>query len=486
MSSAARSTVRSISPDLLDDFDDSSVSISTGDVFERLWHLFISMRTGLALILGLAVLTLVGTLVAQVPAGVAADRQAYAAWLEGVRPKYGGWTSVLEALGLFAVFSSVWFKSLVVLLSTSIVACSINRAPRLWKQAVHPRTVMSAGFFEHAALRASLDVPAETRAAAAALEGELRANRYRTVVQAGTEGVDIYADRYRWGPFGTVFAHLSIVLILAGAMLGAGGFRDEQFVAPVGSTVDVGYGTGLTLQATSFMDSYYESGAPADYAANLVLYENGQPVAEQTVRVNQPLRYRDISFYQSFFGPAADLRIADASGQTIFERGVALQWATANRTQSVGQVELPGQGLTVYVVGAASGRVDPVIKAGQVQLEVYAAGSNSPVGIEVVSPGQPVTIGDHTFTFLRERQYTGLIVARDPGVPFVWAGALLLCLGVALVFFFPNRRIWARVRAAGGGSRIEAGAVTRHDVMFESAFGRLMDKVQLGLVGPGA
>jgi cytochrome c biogenesis protein len=471
--------------DLLDDLDGSTVSISTGDFFERLWHLFISMRTGLALMLGLALLTLVGTLVAQVPAGMAADPQAYATWLEGVRPKYGGWTAILEALGFFSIFSSIWFRSLVVLLSTSIVACSINRAPRLWKQAVHPRTVMSPGFYQHAALRASFDVVTDPAATGDALAAAFRAARYRTVVQPVADGVDLYADRFRWGPFGTVAAHLSVVLILLGAMLGATGFRDEGFVAPVGSTVDVGNGTGLTLKATSFMDSYYESGAPSDYAAHLVLYKDGQAVAEQTVRVNQPMRYGDVSFYQSFFGGAADLRVADKSGNTVAERGVALQWSTDDGTKRVGQLDLPARGLTVYVVGAASGKVDPLIKAGQVQLEVYATGSRTPLGIEVVSPGQPVTIGDYELTFLRERQYTGLIVARDPGVLFVWAGALCLVLGVGLVFFFPNRRIWARVRPLEAGSRIEAGAVTRHDVMFESAFGRLFDGVELGLGGSG-
>jgi cytochrome c biogenesis protein len=485
MSQAVRSPARSAT-DLLDDLEGNGVAIPTGDLFERLWHLFISMRTGLALILALAILTLVGTVVAQVPQGMGADREAYAAWLEGVRPKYGGWTNVLEALGLFSVFSSIWFRSLVVLLSTSILACSINRAPRLWKQAVHPRISMSPIFFEHASLHANLEVAAGAVAAGAGVERALRANRFRIVAQPSGDGVDLYADKHRWGPFGTVFAHLSIILILGGAMLGATGFRDERFVAPVGSLVDVGNGTGLTVQATSFMDSYYESGAPADYAAHLVLYEDGQQVAEQTIRVNQPLRYRDISFYQSFFGAAADLKVVDGAGKTIFDQGVALEWATRDKSKSVGQLDLPAAGLTVYVIGAASGKVDPVIKAGQMQLEVFATGSNTPIGVEVVSPGKPVTIGDHTFTFVRERQYTGLIVARDPGVLFVWAGALLLVLGVGLVFFFPHRRIWARIRPTAEGARIEAGAVTRHEVMFESAFGRLIDEVELGLAGPGA
>ena len=173
MSEAVRTTARPGSSDLLDDLDGGNLSVSSVDIFERLWHFFISMRTGLALILLLALLTLVGTVVVQAPAGLVADREAYAIWLEGVQPKYGGWTTVLDVLGLFSVFNSVLFKSIVVLLCTSILACSVNRAPRLWKQAVHPRTVMSPGFYQHAALRASLAVPVDAAAARAALEQEL-------------------------------------------------------------------------------------------------------------------------------------------------------------------------------------------------------------------------------------------------------------------------------------------------------------------------
>ena len=135
----------------------------------------------------------------------------------------------------------------------------------------------------------------------------------------------------------------------------------------------------------------------------------------------------------------------------------------------------------MYVVGVASGRVDPSIRAGQMQLEIYEGSATTPIAIEVVDQGQPVTVAGLDFTFLRERQFTGLIASRDPGAPLVWLGTILLVGGVALVFFFPARRLWARVRPVPGGSQIQLAAITRHDVTFEAAFGTLIDDVRAGL-----
>jgi cytochrome c biogenesis protein len=419
-----------------------------------------------------------------VPAAVAADPQAYAAWLDSVRPKYGGWTDVFSTLGFFAIFSSVWFKGTVALLMTSIVACSANRAPHLWKQATHPRLNMTETFFEHAPLHATIDGPADEEVALAEVQAAFRSHHYRTVVEREGETIHLFADRFRWAPFGTVIAHLSLVLVLIGVVVGTSfGFRNTEFAAPIGTKVDVGNGTGMTVMATSFSDSYdAKTGAPSDYASDLVVYRDGQPVATQTIRVNQPLRVGDVTFYQSFFGPAAAMQVADAKGAVVYDAGVPLLWSSKDGTERIGQFSLPDQGLTVFVVGAASGEVSPTIKAGQMQLEVYRAGSDTPVDIKVVDQGKPVTIGDLRYTFVREHQFTGLIVARDPGVMFVWAGAIALILGVFLVFFFPNRRAWALIKRRDDGTTgVQVGAVVRHDVTFEADFRKFIDGLQRAL-----
>jgi len=470
-----------------DDLDEG-LAVSPADLGERLWHFFISMRTGLALILALAVLGLIGTLLVQADPALTGDRQAYAAWLESVRPRYGGWTGVLDALGLFSIFSSIWFRGIVVLLAMSVLACSVNRAPHLWKQAVHPRTNMSDTFFAHAALSASIAAPTDPDAAAAEVQAAFRARHFRTIVTQDGDTIHLYADRFRWGPFGTVIAHFSLIFILAGALIGtAWGFRNNGLAVPVGSRVDVGYGTGLSIEAKSFTDSYYTNGSPSDFTSDLILYRDGAQVTAQTIRVNEPLRAGDVTFYQSFYGAAVTMRVADPSGKVVFDRGVPLQWTSRDGKHRVGQIILPDTGLTAYVVGAASGEVDAQIKPGQMQIEVYAPGSEgSPIATEVVSQGQPARIAGLDFTFVRERQFTGLIVARDPGAMFVWIGASLLVFGISLVLFFPSRRAWALIRRRPDGSSIQFGAIARHDTTFQSDFERLVDEVKLALTGPSA
>jgi cytochrome c biogenesis protein len=459
------------------------ISVSPSDVLDRLWRIFTSMRTALLFMLTLAALALAGSVLIQAPSGLQADTQAYNAWLDALRPKYGGWVPILDRIGLFSVFQSIWFKAILVGLTTSILACSVNRFRGLWKTAIHPRTRMAVTFYEHAPHNAALTTELDQAEAVMVARDVLGARRFRTVAEADGDVVHLYADRFRWAPFGTLMAHISLVSILVGALVGSAfGFRNNELAATVGTTVDVGGGTGLTLLARSFSDSYYANGAPSDYASDLVLYRDGQEVASKTIRVNEPMEYDGVSFYQSFFGPAAVMQVADADGTLVYEEGVPLLWASDDETRRIGQFPLLDVGLTVFVVGPASGRVDPTIKPGQMQLEIYPSGSERPSAIEIVSQGEPLTIGDLTFTFQREQQFTGMIVARDPGVIFVWFGSILLVSGLFLVFFFPNRRIWAAVHECPNGrSEVRLGATARHDATFGPDFQRLVDDMRLAL-----
>jgi cytochrome c biogenesis protein len=469
-------------PESLDGLDGlgGGPSVSGADVLNRLWRFFISMRTGLWLILALGLLSLAGTLLVQAPAGTSSDPAAYVAWVASIHSKYGGWTSVLDKLGMFAVFTSIWFKGITVLLTTSVLACSVNRAPRLWKLAFHPRTRMSETFFTHAPLRASVLLPAEPDMATDFVRDVLKSHRFRTINDPDEDGLNLYADRFRWGPFGTVMAHLSFVLILLGFFLSATtGFKDPSFTAPVGERVEVGHGTGMTIEAKSFTDAYYPDGSPKDYVSDLVLYKNGVAVKRQMVRVNHPLKSDGISFYQSSFGEAASMKVTDGAGKTVFGKTVPLAWTSDDGTKSIGQFAIAGKGLSIFVIGAASGKPDPNIKAGQMQLEIHQDGTKDPIATQVVDQGKPATIAGLNYTFERTRQYTSLIVAHDPGVNFVWTGSILLVLGLFLVFFFPHRRVWVRVRKTSGGSEILCASTMKRDVAFKPQFNQLITDIQL-------
>ncbi|HET9657711.1 MAG TPA: cytochrome c biogenesis protein ResB [Kineosporiaceae bacterium] len=455
--------------------------VGFGDALDWLWKFFISRRTGLVLILVLGLMSLAGTLLEQAPGELRNDPQAYAGWLDSVKPKYGGWTWLLDKAGLFGTFSSWWFKGTLVLLTTSIVACSLHRIPQIMRRTGHPKAQPPDAFFDRSGLRAVIPVGPDPEEALALAAKTLRGKHFRAVVHEGgaagrVSGTALYADRFRWAPYGSIAAHLGFVVVLLGAFLSAStGFKDTQFVAPVGYKVEVGHGTGLQLQALAFNDAYYDNGAPKDYASDLVLYDHGKQVARQTVRVNQPLSYGGVSFYQSFFGTAAGIKVTDAQQNVVSDTAVPLQWQSDDGKHSIGQLVMAAQKTQVYVVLPASGQVDPNIQAGQVQLEVYANGSSTPTATQVISQGKPTTIAGLTYTFQRERQFTGLIVARDPGVWLVWAGSAFLVTGIFLVFFFPYRRLWVLARRGPEGeTTLHLAAQLKRDTAFEPQFRELV------------
>lgn len=76
--------------------------------------------------------------------------------------------------------------------------------------------------------------------------------------------------------------------------------------------------------------------------------------------------------------------------------------------------------------------------------------------------------------------YTGLQVAKDPGVPIIWAGCILITLGLMIAFFLSHRRVWARVRPAdrGGVEVFLGGNASRNRIAFERWFADLCTEAQ--------
>ena len=129
-------------PDLADPVDSGDpgrdVAVSPKALLLGVYRLLHNKRTGLLLILAMAVLTLVGVLFEQAPTDLRDDPARYAQWLDSVRPRYGGWTTPLSMIGAFGIFSSLGFKIVTTALAASVLACTTHRAPLLWRQATRP------------------------------------------------------------------------------------------------------------------------------------------------------------------------------------------------------------------------------------------------------------------------------------------------------------------------------------------------------------
>lgn len=453
------------------------------DLVGRVWHFFTSVRLALVLILLLTAAVLAGTLIDQAPPSVIADSTLYGQWLERVRARYGVWTDVFSFLQLFNVFHALWFRLLIALLTANIIICTINRWRGIWATAFHTRVRMGDAFFQHARFNASLDVAMPAPAAADRVKRALSHSRYRVLTQADDGSIAIYADRNRFSKFGTFFSHLSLVLILAGAIVGGmWGFRDSEFIVPEGTARQVGFGTDISVKLEHFTDEYYLEGPPKDFRSDLVIYDNGQEVKRGIVRVNSPMSYKGIQFFQSFYGQTALMEVKDATGKVLYNSGVPLAWQTRQGSRPVGSFTLPDQNLEVFVVGPRSGENDPLVPAGEMRLEVYKKDTGGAVAVENVSQGTTKELEGLAFTFQREQRFTGLIVAKDPGVNIIWVASGFMVLGLVMLFYFPHRRLWALCTSRPDGTAdVRLGMTADRDISLTEEFNRVRANVELAL-----
>jgi cytochrome c biogenesis protein len=454
-------------------------SVDSG--LDRLWHFLTSMKLALILMLAFAALTLVGTLVVQAPAGVLDDPEARVQWLAGIRPRpiIGPFADILDRLQVFTIFTSVWLRAIGALLAASLIACTVQRIPGTWRTVARPHVNVGPAFFEHAPQHEAMVFQRSPDETFEITRSVLKRHHYRTLSEDdGT--VHLYFDRNRWAPWSGLVAHAAVVVILAGAMVGSMfGFRDGQFMLTEGSTSAIPKVAGATITLNSFKDTYSPTtGQPLDYVSDISVLQDGKEVARQMVRVNEPLRYQGISFYQSFFGPAAVVTVKDAAGKVLFANGVQLAWESNNGGNKVGSFTLPDQNLAVWVV-ATTGPNDPSVKPGQVAIELYKADSGDPVVQKSIDQGVATTIEGMSFTFDREAKYTGLSVAHDPGTPLVWLGCFLLVAGFAVRLYVPHRRVWGRLTARpDGGSSLSIAAVGRKDTGFDGEFTTLVTDIR--------
>ena len=101
----------------------------------------------------LALFAVVGMTLRQLPGFAFRSPTDYANEMDRLHALYDptlgtGVVDALERLQLFRVFSSTWFSVGLVVLILSIVACTIDRTPRLWRQSADIRVVQPDPYYD--------------------------------------------------------------------------------------------------------------------------------------------------------------------------------------------------------------------------------------------------------------------------------------------------------------------------------------------------
>jgi cytochrome c biogenesis protein len=393
-------------------------------------------------------------------------------------PAFGrGVVDVLERLQLFHVFTSTWFTVGLIVLVISIVICTLDRTPRLWRQSKEIRVVQPEAFYDPALP----DRAALTGVDADAVRAALRRQRF-AVREAELDGVQfLYGDRHRWTKLATLISHMGLILFLIAGVV-TWRFGDEQgLVVAQGDTLTVQpIGTpGLLLVKNYDFEApgFLATGQASDFTTDLGVFQNGTEIARKTIRVNDPLEIDGYSFHENGFGAAPELLISDAAGKPLWDGPVPLTdtadgfpWGTLSVPgRDIGLSLLlkqtpDGLGTVLILPYRVTGREsDGSPKVDYLDQSVLAIGP----GEAAVPAGLDFSVGVRRFS-----DYVLLIAKKDPGQGIVWTAFLLLIIGLAITFYLPRRRIWARIAPSG-----ELRLVARSDryVDLEREFGRLLD-----------
>ncbi len=380
---------------------------------------------------------------------------------------------VMERLGLFSVFSTWWFTALLALLAVSIVVCTLDRLPRLWSQAADIRVVQPDLFYDPA-LRERAAMTGVTPDAAAAV---LRRRRFhvRTAVDVGA--TYLYADRHRWPRLATLLTHAGLVLFLvAAAVSGRLGF-EAGLLIPQGEAVPVerlGTPGNLVVKNEGFSAPRLADGRFADFTTDLAVYRDGELLARKVIRVNDPLEVAGYSFHQNFFGPAVDLAIRSADGGVLWDGWVPLDAASADRPYA--RLAVPGTDIGLeMLLDRAEGKAPLLAVIGSRQTGTQSDGTPRFDAIFVggLAPGTSLApeAAGLTIDLRAIGAYTGIVAKRDPGLGLVWLAFGLLIAGLVITFYFPRRRVWARID--GGGEMRLAWSSDRY-VSARREFGGLL------------
>ena len=449
-------------------------------VGRAIWRLATSVDVAVAQIIFLSILAAIGMTLQQLPDFAYRSPGDYATAIENIHIRYDpvlgpGIVNVLERLGAFGIFKSGIFGFGLVVLVISIVICTLDRTPNLWRDVSAVRVVQPEPFFDPRVP----DRAVMAGVAAADVGRAFKRRGFHVREEAAPDGAThLYGDRHQYTKLATLLTHLGLVLFLVAAAV-TSRFGDEQgLVVPEGESLtvqNIGTRDLLLVKNLDFEAPGFETGRPTDFTTNLAVFQNGTEVARKTIRVNDPLSIGGYTFHQNGFGPAPHLVIRDSAGAPLWDAKVPMTGVAGGAPYET--MAVPGRDLGLQLL---LGRND--VGEGFLIVLPYRIVGTNPDGSDRIQSFDPVRlqrgevkVSDQlgiSIALPEFGEYTLLIAKRDPGQGIVWGAFLSLIAGITITFYRPRRRVWARLAPDG-----RLGLVFRADryVDVEREFGAILD-----------
>lgn len=308
---------------------------------QNFYELFSSMRFAISLLTVLAIASIIGTVLKQ--------NEPYPNYIM----QFGQfWFETFKVLGLYDVYHSGWFLTILGFLILSTGMCLFRNTPLMLKEMrafrEHATEISLRAFSHQAEFSAPLTTPQASAEAHSRLSAYLAGQGYRAKTrQTDASDTLIAAKAGSYHRIGYMLTHAAIVVICLGGLIdGNLPLKAQQLLGwktletrdiPQGEVppasrlpssnlsfrggVTIPEGAGADVIFLNIADGYlvqelpfdillnkfriehYPTGQPKSFESDLTLIDKeSQQKITQTISVNHPLIYKGVAIYQASFG----------------------------------------------------------------------------------------------------------------------------------------------------------------------------------------
>ena len=364
---------------------------------DKIWNLFSSIKLAVVIFALIAITSIIGTIIEQNTAPEKNIKLIGKLFGDSIAPAL---YNAFDFLGFMDMYHSWWFVALLMLFAANLTVCSIDRLPRIWKLVKEPVKPLTAEQLKNLGKK-EIVLKGKTEKIKEAAGAAIKKAGFKFLETKETDGYQLYSEKGNYTRLGVYITHLSILLILIGAIIGiffgfkgflnlpegrtyAVAFAQTGHLTPAqesemekiiealqsvnGSSLKAAQQLGMEEQSLKLKmkrygiwplgfsitcndfnaDFYSNSDMPKTYKSWLTITENGMPVKIdgkeiQEIEVNTPLKYKGVTFYQSSYGLTPG-----GGGNSIFRFRITPKDGKTEDIESrfEGSFSIPGTNLT--------------------------------------------------------------------------------------------------------------------------------------------
>ena len=470
-------------------------------IIDKIWDIFASVKLAVVIFSLIALTSVVGTVIEQQAEPEKNIKLLMKMFGLGHEAAHS-FLEVLDKLEFTDMYHAWWFFAFLLIFCMNLIICSLDRLPRVLKLVREKVRPLPVEHIEKMSIKRTFSQKDKASQIKELAVSSLDKIGFKPHEASGEEGLQLYAEKGNFTRLGVYVTHLSILLILAGAVIGVKYGYNAVLNLPEGEVSAFAYKDretkiplGFELRCDNFEVEYYPGNdMPKAYRSWLTVLKDGHEVMKKSISVNDPLSYEGITFYQSSYGTVPNglqngilvLNVTSADGKT-----------EQIKTKIGGSFTIPGTSVTGHVTDFS-----PALSFDQTgRAFTYAEHlSNPAIMVEFSESGK---IRDSGWILKRYPQtwqlkdgnkvefldywgveYTGLQVRKDPGVLIVYLGCIIMAIGLYMTFFMSHRRIWVSISEEKGSAKVVIGAsANRNKAAFEQKIDKLIGMINAGHKG---